>query len=100
MHRENGSAPQPKTGLAKGRLALVHRYMVDAQQAEASGRDAAEEEAHAREPEPTAAAGEQGAREAADECAASRKESNVGLKGLSRKLAPNGKLPRPQPRRS
>ena len=33
------------------------------------------------------------------ECAAFGKESNVELKGLLRKLAPNEKLPRPQPRR-
>lgn len=48
-HRENGSASQPKVGLSDGRLALVHRYMVDAEEAEARARTAAEtDEAHAR----------------------------------------------------
>src|SRR5689334_2615493 len=34
-HPANGSDPQPKTGLSEGRLALVHRYMIDAEEAEA-----------------------------------------------------------------
>ena len=34
-HRGNGSASEPEVGLSDGRLALVHRYMIDAEEAEA-----------------------------------------------------------------
>jgi hypothetical protein len=94
VHRENGSDPQPETGLAKDRLALVHRYMVDAQQAEASRRDAEEQEARSHEAAPAAAAGEQGAGEAADrmrrlrEREQRRAERLVAEAGTKREAAP------------
>lgn len=44
-HRGNGSDPQPDAGLSEGRLALVHRYMIDAEEAEARVRAAAEKDA-------------------------------------------------------
>jgi hypothetical protein len=60
-HRGNGSDPQTKSGLSEGRLALVHRYMIDAEEAEARARAGAEEDAvRAR-----AQAKERAAREAA-----------------------------------
>jgi fused signal recognition particle receptor len=40
-HRENGSESEPDTGLSDGRLALVHRYMIDAEEAEAQASAAA-----------------------------------------------------------
>lgn len=33
-HRESGQDSEPETGLSEGRLALVHRYMVDAEEAD------------------------------------------------------------------
>lgn len=72
-HRGNGSDPQPKPGLTEGRLALVHRYMIDAEEAEAKARAAAEEDAvraraqaQAREEQAAAAAEELAQREAAE----------------------------------
>ena len=67
-HRGNGSDPQPRAGLSEGRLALVHRYMVDAEEAEARARAAAEtDEARApQEASAAAAAREQARREAAE----------------------------------
>jgi hypothetical protein len=44
-HRHNGSAPEPRTSLAEERLALVERYMIDAEEAEARARAAAEKAA-------------------------------------------------------
>jgi hypothetical protein len=41
-HRENGSDPEPEVGLSEGRLALVQRYMLDAEEAEARVQDAVE----------------------------------------------------------
>jgi hypothetical protein len=35
INRGNGTDPQQKAGLTEGRLALVHRYMIDAEAAEA-----------------------------------------------------------------
>ena len=37
-HRGNGSDSQPIAGLSDGRLALVHRYMIDAEEAEVLAR--------------------------------------------------------------
>ena len=72
-HPANGSDPQPKAGLSEGRLALVHRYMIDAEEAEARKLAAAEEadvraraEAREREAQAAAAAEEQARREAAE----------------------------------
>lgn len=49
-HRGNGSASQPEAGLPEGRLALVHRYMIDAEEAETLAQSAAEKgDARARE---------------------------------------------------
>lgn len=60
-----GSDPEPEAGLSEGRLTLVHRYMVDAEQAEALGKEAVDEdEASAHEPALGAAAREQARREA------------------------------------
>ena len=53
-HRGNGSDPEPEVGLSEGRLSLVHRYMVDA------------EEARTREPTPVTPIQEQAGREAAE----------------------------------
>lgn len=39
-HRENGPDLQPEAGLSEGRLALVYRYMVDAEEAEQSEEEA------------------------------------------------------------
>jgi hypothetical protein len=65
-HRGIGSDPEPEAGLSEGRLSLVHRYMVDAEQAEALGLEAgAKEEARATEAR-AAAAQEQARREAAE----------------------------------
>src|SRR5690242_1130285 len=48
-HRGNRSASEPLSGLSDGRLALVQRYMIDAEEAEARARPAAEKnEAHRR----------------------------------------------------
>lgn len=67
-HRGNGSDSLPKAGLSDGRLALVHRYMIDAEEAEGLARDAAEKaEARAREEASAAAAREQARREAAEQ---------------------------------
>jgi hypothetical protein len=72
-HPANGSDPQPKAGLSEGRLALVQRYMIDAEEAEARKLAAAEEaaararaEAQEREAQAAAAAEEQARREAAE----------------------------------
>jgi len=66
-HRGNGSDSQPIAGLSDGRLALVHRYMIDAEEAEVLARAAAENgEARARE-ETGAAALERARREAAEQ---------------------------------
>lgn len=69
-HRENGADPQPKAGLSEGRLALVHRYMVDAETAEAKARVEAEmQETRARAEEQArreAAAAEEMRRDAAE----------------------------------
>ena len=72
-HRTDGSDPQPKAGLSDGRLSLVHRYMIDAEEAEARKCAAAEEvEARAgalvreREAQAAAAAEEQARREAVE----------------------------------
>lgn len=65
-HRGNGSDREPEAGLSEGRLSLVHRYMVDAEQAEALGLEAAAK-AEARATEARAAAAqEQARREAAE----------------------------------
>jgi hypothetical protein len=40
-HRGNGSAEQPTVGLSGDRLALVERYMIDAEEAEARAQSAA-----------------------------------------------------------
>ena len=42
-HPANGSDPQPEAGLSEGRLALVHRYMIDAEEAEVRKLAAAKE---------------------------------------------------------
>ena len=72
-HPANGSDPQPETGLSAGRLALVHRYMIDAEEAEVRKLAAAEEadvraraEAQEREAQAAAAAEEHARREAAE----------------------------------
>ena len=72
-HPANGSDPQPRAGLSEGRLALVQRYMIDAEEAEARKLAAAEEaavraraEAREREAQTAAAAEEQARREAAE----------------------------------
>jgi colicin import membrane protein len=41
-HRGNGSELPPKAGLSEGRIALVQRYMLDAEEAEAGAQAAAE----------------------------------------------------------
>ena len=93
-HRENGSDSQPKAGLSEDRLALVYRYMIDAEQAEASGRDAEEEEARTHEAAAAAAAREQGAREDTDrvrrhrERGQRRAERLVAEAGTKREAAP------------
>jgi hypothetical protein len=73
-HPANGSDPQPEAGLSEGRLALVHRYMIDAEEAEtrklAAARKAevrARAEAQEREAQAAAAAEEQARREAAEQ---------------------------------
>ena len=73
-HPANGSDPQPGTGLSEGRLALVHRYMIDAEEAEARKLAAAEQaaararaETQEREAQAAAAAEEQARREAAEQ---------------------------------
>jgi hypothetical protein len=58
-HRGNGSGPEPEVGLSERRLSLVHRYMVDAEQAAALGIEAAPEEAYPGESAPATAAREQ-----------------------------------------
>lgn len=72
-HPANGSDPQPEPGLSEGRLALVHRYMIDAEEAEVRKLAAAKEaaararaEAQEREAQAAAAAEEQARREAAE----------------------------------
>lgn len=42
IDRGTRSAPEPIAGLSEGRLALVHRYMIDAEEAEALAQTAAE----------------------------------------------------------
>jgi colicin import membrane protein len=41
-HRGNGSELQPKAGLSEGRIALVQRYMHEAEESEAGAQPAAE----------------------------------------------------------
>lgn len=67
--RANGSAPLPAAGLSKARLDLVHRYMIDAEEAETRERSAAAEQEEARvraDAQARAAAEEQTRREAAE----------------------------------
>jgi hypothetical protein len=69
-----GSDPEREAGLSEDRLTLVHRYMVDAEQAEALGGEAVEkEEASAHEPALGAAAQEHARREDAERTGRRRK---------------------------
>jgi hypothetical protein len=49
VQRGDGSAPQPESGLSEARLALVHRYMVDADDEETRARGRIEPVADVRE---------------------------------------------------
>ena len=44
-HRDDGAGPDPRAGLSEGRLALVHRYMIDAEEAKERARAEGEKNA-------------------------------------------------------